>query len=90
MIWFCSLNFCKNLAKPEISKFAFSEIMSWFIFRFLETQQVLSEMDRLLNKIASDPLADLVLPGFIKFFGKLESFTPIVNKNCINKTRHLF
>lgn len=40
-------------------------------FRFLETQQVLSEMDRLLNKIASDTFADLVLPGFIKFFGHI-------------------
>jgi hypothetical protein len=27
-------------------------------------------MDELLSKVAADPFADLVLPGFIKFFGK--------------------
>lgn len=56
-----------SFGNPVISKcFIYIDVC-----RFLETQQVLSEMDRLLNKIASDTFADLVLPGFIKFFGKI-------------------
>ena len=61
------------------SKFPKKEFLTIFLFRYLETQQVLSDMDRLLNKIASDPLADLVLPGFIKFFGRLLILRVFIN-----------
>ena len=70
-------NSLSNMKKVQI--FKKKRFLTIFLFRYLETQQVLSDMDRLLNKIASDPLADLVLPGFIKFFGMLLILRVFIN-----------
>ncbi len=39
--------------------------------RFLKSQNILEMMDKTMGDMEANPLGDLVLPSFIKFFGKV-------------------
>merc|ERR1719412_2457591 len=38
---------------------------------YLENKGVLKDMDNLLSRSSSSPMANYLLPGFIKFFGRV-------------------
>ena len=41
---------------------------------YLREHGVLTKLDAMINTVSASPFASMLLPGFIKFFGKLTNF----------------
>jgi len=46
-------------------------------YQYLRDQGVLTHLDSLINQISSSPYASLLMPGFIKFFGRIAHQCPV-------------
>ena len=45
-------------------------------FQYLTSLNILSQMDLRLNEVSSGPMSHFLMPGYIKFFGRLANQTP--------------
>ena len=45
-------------------------------FQYLTSLNILSQMDLRLNEVSSGPMSHFLMPGYIKFFGRLAHQTP--------------
>merc|ERR1719340_598242 len=46
-------------------------------FEYLKSLNILSNMDVRLNEVSSGPLGHFLMPGYIKFFGRLAHHDPL-------------